>query len=407
MNFQIRTQVKLVISIFFVTFVIILPPLLEDDPNSLYYIEAFKDKKATRKLLQEENKVRVTAAREYLSSWNEERSSTLWTRLNASDTRGASSVVMCVVSGARAGQPGYLTEHVAELVALLDDKNHPLRHRTQAFVCNVEDNSSHHKEALALAGIIPVHNKTRAPPRDYTAYTKSGEDYTWCLNHSLGLGADFVLMLEDDTLPKPDMLNILSYAIQQITMSHSRDEVVNRTEQIAWVKLFHGSRYLGFISLEPNRLAELFSIGVILGGLLTALAYLISVHCLKSKKPCFSYSILWLILFAYSTLVLLAVGRASVLNIRRHFSPHLYVTSIAPKFFAQATLFPAQSARRAVQFMQRINTSSTYKKDKALYEFGQKYNLKSYYVEPNAFIHTGLISSLHKSDSSPFQFVGQ
>ena len=405
-------QHKWIVFTFLVTFLVLLPALLHDTPGSLYFFDEFQNKEHLREILLNDNSERASNARIYLSALKRTNVnvSNLWNKVNRGGPH-KHSVALCIVSKGRPSKPDqvaeYLTQTVAGLLRLVEDRTSDLPYRLQAFVCNIQSDSVTHTEAMDLESFIPVHSRVNhVQDKLISKYTKHGLDHAWCLNQSTQMGTDFVLMVEDDTIPKPDMLNILAYAIQQITMSHSRDEVVNRTEQIAWVKLFHGTRYLGFISLEPNRLPELFSLGVVLGSVFTALARAISMMC-RSSRVHISYYTYWIISSIYITLVLLAIGRQSLLSLRSQLSPSLYLMVPAPKYFSPAMLYTSQSARSAGKFLETCHVGPKYPTDAAIYDFAKQSHLNSYYVEPNAFSHIGLISTLHKSETSPLHFIGQ
>ncbi len=92
---------------------------------------------------------------------------------------------------------------------------------------------------------------------------KEKQDYVFCLKKSLELNPRYILMVEDDAVPHPDLFTVLEHTISQhLESPYQRGERTQDTspsKRTVYVKFFHPERLLGFVSAERERLLEWIS----------------------------------------------------------------------------------------------------------------------------------------------------
>ena len=203
----------------------------------------------------------------------------------------------------------------------------------------------------------------------------------------------YVLLVEDDTLPNPDFFPVLKRTLDHhLEKSFLRGSFDDQSRQdIAYVKFYHPDRLLGYISIDPERLTELFGLASVCG------IIVVSVFRTPWNKSVNAF-IGWIVYFA---LLFLVLGRAHVNSIRNFASPYLHSFSPAPSCCTPAVLFPRIGGQEVVRFLNSTTCKKGFGKDSALDKFIKTTHFKAYIVQPNTFKHIGMYSSLRKSVVHP------
>jgi hypothetical protein len=253
-------------------------------------------------------------------------------------------------------------------------------------------------------------------------------DYVYCLQRSLAGGAPYVLLLEDDALAHAHLFRVLEHVLR----TRVESEGAERDGGVAYIKLYHPLRLLGYISLQVERLSELLSLSVVLGaafvfihslcrrwrgvsgfkprrqqalpdsgqgGLLSPLHSHIVQHphpfsqpgvmgkarekslfhkphtpgesCVSRTPPLSHRQVLWWWLgYALMVAVLaLAVGRPNLLELRR-VSPHLYQVSPVPSCCIPAVLYTRHGAQSFAEFLSNVTCTASRSTDIRMDEWG-------------------------------------
>ena len=266
-------------------------------------------------------------------------------------------------------------------------------------VCNVDSDPDSYAEAQDLRMLIQIFNrfKSLSLSMDH-ALEKEKQDYVFCLNQSVSLNPRYVLLIEDDAFPKDDFFPVLEHVIfTQLDRKFVGGQLVPNPSPGVYIKLYHPERLLSFISIEPERLPELFAIGSLFG---TIGAFVYSQCFPKSSEN--NTKKIWFLMCIYFMLMALAIGRVNLGEIRRLFSPYLYSFVRAPECCTPAMLFPKEGAIRVVQHLQVTKCRKHFGKDTALDKWRWTNNVQSYMVQPNMVSHIGMYSVLRTAILDPF-----
>ena len=296
------------------------------------------------------------------------------------------------------------------MLLLHDAQAHGFRLNVHLSVCNVDFDPENYSELHQLRSLLSVHN--RFDKRSFSMLhplEKEKQDYVYCLNTSVQLKPRYVLLVEDDALPRDDFFQVLQHIIHTRLDNHYVNGIlVPNPEPGAYVKLYHPERLLSFISPEPERMPELIAFGALLGTLATAVLLTFNnsgkerttnqwPH--KSRVGCL---VVWLCFFLYFLLVGLGIGRVHLVELRRFFSPQLYTMVRAPECCTPAMLFPLEGAKQVTAMLNRTYTTKSLGKDIALWQWRKRHNLPAYLVQPNMVMHIGLYSALRTAILDPF-----
>jgi len=226
-------------------------------------------------------------------------------------------------------RPRYLVQNVASLSLLLSQRsrnNSTARVTFTLSICSVSDGDLTAEESylsgvLTLVRFAPISRTTFGPNHDVMAWSfeKEKRDYRHCLHHGNShKDVDYVLLIEDDAIARPEALDVVERVVlrrqhetnnirnsmnqnknndksnngKNIFLSnrekennsnssisiHNDNNAVNEKnsktnkqindENCYYVKFYHPSRLLGYLSLERERLPQLFAIATVLGTLL-------------------------------------------------------------------------------------------------------------------------------------------
>lgn len=376
------------------TFLLVLPVLCRDLKYSVYFTKGENYTESTERELRAANTERVQIAKQFLTGYTAGN----WS------VNGHPRVALTIITVSRNRhkvdeyEPYYLTQVVAHFLHFMQETSLPLN----LTICNVDTDPESYTEAKWLETIVPTIRRYKTAKEAAEADTlhileKEKRDYVFCLKSSLSSGANYAFLVEDDALPHKDLFQVLPWVIRtHLDNQYLRGEFQAPPSDMAYVKFYHPPHLLKYFALEGERLSELFGLGALLGTLL------LGVINQLWPLPSGSLHFLWVILMIYVILVVFALGRPNMQEVRRIWSPYLYSYTPAPSCCTPAMLFTRESGTKIVNHLSRIRCRKDYGKDSALDDFLRWNKLGAHLVQPNTFTHIGMYSSLRKKLVDPF-----
>ena len=280
---------------------------------------------------------------------------------------------------------GYLTQVMTQFSKVFESDK--IFNTKALFICDVYPGPGEHNEAIRLSKqFVRI---ARFPNASASAaikdpFEKEKEDYAFCLQKALMYQPKYVLLVEDDTVPRPDLFKVIYHKTGKMSLPLSKDE-------IGYIKLYYPERWQGY-GFEFAKLLELIYIGLA-GGLL--FLCLSTLHCgfpIPSRRCRSIRLFIFTVGFIYLTLVGLVIGRQHIIELRR-LSETFYALADAPDCCTPAVLYPARSAGKFASHLSTVTCSNNFPLDFALENFMGGIQLKRYLIEPNLFKHIGLVSS--------------
>ena len=434
MYISITNSYKSTLFLLFVTFCLILPLYLHDNPHSLYFAKFGSN--ISKDSLRKENSRRLKHAEVYFKKIADEVNSN--ESFNMNKVRIDVAIVVITTSRNRHRidkyEPKYLTQTLMKLHELRDvfiNKARPegnylnesTRFRSKSdgiynnfiwspketalgnhsfgaqsysvhiSVCNVDHDIASYEEAKLMESVTPFVN--RFPKRHRSklhVLEKEKQDYVFCLNHSLQLNPRYVLLVEDDAFPLDNLFPVLFHTIQSKLDSHIArgDFYAGPSKKIAFVKFFHPERLQSYFKGDLYRPLQLIALSVIL----SSGVVLIYSSIFTDRKQ--SIYITWALWTFYFMTVLVAIGHPNVAQLRTFFAPYLYSVRPAPSCCTPGMLFPTNTAVSVINYMQSKECSNGYGKDSVLDDLQRDLELNALFVEPNVFQHIGMYSTLRK-----------
>ncbi|KAK2180592.1 hypothetical protein NP493_437g05022 [Ridgeia piscesae] len=393
-----RTRRNHVYVTYALTFLVILPILFRNSPFSLYFVGWSKQRlveKAT-----DVNELKFREAARYLSGLDKDKSTAFYGSLLQQDAVDLTVAVVTVNRSGGKRSLGYLTQVVAELDKMFKADVH---FKKAMFICNTFAGPGQHEEAEDLARYFPV--ETRFPRGNVEhairdIFEKEKRDYVYCLQKALQYPTNHVIMIEDDAVPRRDMLDILKHVLDtRVEKRYKSGELVVR--DWAYVKLFHPDRWLGY-TRDLLQIIELISIGVVGGSLyLLASLLLFRSHDLSSLRRKYKTFLCGAL---YCILVAVVIGRQNVHAVQR-LSAYFYSVSPAPDCCSPAILFNAETAIEISSHLATTTCNSRLSLDLAMSQFAHAQGFTTLLVQPNVVRHIGLISTLKGVSDVPEQFA--
>jgi len=391
-----------------VTFLLILPILFHDVRHSAFYLHL--NKTILKQLMKNANSHRIAQAEKYFSLLNSSGTFVQHVPHSSVASDHVVTVALTIITVSRnrheidSYEPKYLTQTVWKFHSLLERwQIHNQHLHVHLSICNVDSVVASYHEANALSKFVPMFSRFNATHFSMVhTLEKEKQDYMFCLNKSLEVNkaADYVFLVEDDAFPTDDVFDVLQHVILMHTeQSFVRGEFHSRPSDIAFVKFYHPEWLLSFISLQPERLPELFSYAVLLSTLLTTTVYVVTRGFATTQL---NVDVWWRKLILFSLIVVLACGRTGVSEWRRLASPIFYSYTPAPSCCTPAMLFPRSAARLTVMYLNNNTCRNNFGKDSVLDNMLRDLQLSAYLVQPNTFTHIGVYSSLRMRTVDPF-----
>ena len=309
---------------------------------------------------------------------------------------GLAITVITVSRSIEDEEPHYLIQVVAAFLRLLHENRRLLSsYDIHLSICNVDSTPHLHKDVKTLPEWIPVYTRyeNRNKKKEYVEkpiLNKEKDDYTYCLDKALEKNISHVLLVEDDAFPRNELFIVLD---NLIFSSAKRFE--NASNDVTYYKLYHPERLLGYISLELERIPELLSLSALLS------VALLLIYERWRKKMSTSPLVIWIVLYIYCSLLLLAIGRVNIMEFRR-ISRHLYQLTPSPSCCTPAMLFTREGGKRISNYLKTVIDRAKFAKDIAIDEFRKKNKLVTRFIQPNLFKHIGHVSSLRLKLLDPF-----
>ena len=348
----------------------------------------FNQKDDTPKLARRLNSERLMKAKHYLGSLNE-------TILPYYST--TPNIVIVIVTVKRTAYDSSNLGYVLQTVAA----THKLFVNDKAFlnktmmICNVDLYPKNYTDVVSLKPYIPVVerygvssrisiniNKTRQTlykNRYYSSkYDKETIDYMYCLEAAYSLGAKYVLLMEDDSIPMEPALDVLLNKIQYLDTKQDR-------QHYAYIKLYYPQRWQGY-AYDVSRIIEIISIGCVGAGMVVFLHFILCKSRLYYVQVAYFLCGAWL--FVLGAMI---IGRQNVFEFYR-ISKYLYTLKSSPGCCTQAMLYTRQFIPPIIEFL-----SAKHKNlhtDLAIYNFTNVTGVRAYQIEPNLFYHVGMYTSL-------------
>ena len=385
------------LTIFALTFSIFLPILLVHTPHSLYFIKWGSE--ITTDGLKKQNFFRVHNAETQLQALKQLKSHL--PNYHEFESDGI-RVAIAVVSVSRnrheldSFEPKYLTQtaiRLHELNKAFEESQLISQNKTtfDIRICNVDSHVRTFVEANNLSSVFQQF--VRFPTKDHFSFVhtleKEKQDYLFCLNESLKLHPSHVMIVEDDAFPLQNLFPVVDHVLRQrVDTSHLK------YQRLAFVKLFHPERLLKYTMPDEWLVLELVGFGLLFGSIAFQLQRLLVPTSAARERH-------WISWIVYFIGLCFAIGHPNVVQFRSIFAPYLYALRPSPSCCTPALLFPADEARKIVQFMSTKQCSNNYAKDSVLDEYVRDSNATALYVEPNLFQHIGQLSALRSQYVDP------
>ncbi|XP_035670864.1 post-GPI attachment to proteins factor 4-like [Branchiostoma floridae] len=299
--------------------------------------------------------------------------------------------------------PGYLLQSVEAIL-----RENP-SNETRLVVCNVDSDPSSNVDAAFLSSFVPVHSRylernVVSPLGLKERFKKEREDYIYCLEEALSFDPEFVLILEDDALAIPGVLDVIYHVIQtKIDKKYRGFELTENNYTKTFFKLFTPTYMQNdFHTTKPKRIFvhiyELIGIGIIGGTIITFVHTLFFNKGLKR-----SYATIYGLFVAgvvCSILAALAVSRVHLMEWRR-ISKHFYVMFQADNCCTPAIMYRKDTAVDFLRYLQtRRHDDSPIDGD--MNGLVVSHGYRRFAVEPNLFSHIGMFSSIQKKINRGF-----
>ncbi|CAE1321155.1 unnamed protein product [Acanthosepion pharaonis] len=366
-----------------------------------------------RSFADQMNSARLNNAFQYFRSLNASRSQRFYEENLAKYDLDLVISIPTVRRPTRPGlvEMGYLIQTAAMFDRLL--KTDEKFGGKMMFICNTDNMPKEHSEATLLQDYLPSiqlygNSTSKAVPlvsnifhyhKNYgNKYSKETFDYMFCLQTALLYKSKYILMAEDDALPRKELLPVLYQLLWRQHELVSTGKAIKR-KPFFLIKLYYPERWLGY-AYEFPRIIELLGIGAFGWGLFALL-----FSFLWKRTYCETLTVATL---GGACIVLLALlmGRQKVMELRR-LSSHLYFVRPAPDCCTPAVLYRAENVSKFLRYLSQGTYDSTRPLDIAMAEYFRAVSESSLYVEPNLFRHIGMYSSLGKSPKSPEYFLFQ
>ncbi|KAL5008145.1 hypothetical protein ScPMuIL_013726 [Solemya velum] len=149
------------------------------------------------------------------------------------DIRSSDDLVIGIITTNRGNdivELGYLTQTAAAMGKLIKSDSNNRNFQTKSFfLCNVDQKPEQHQEANYLKKFIPFTERygnssisiNEESPHYMSSlfldrlhndtYEKELIDYMFCMHRALAMSRKFVMLVEDDTVPRPNMFTVLDH----------------------------------------------------------------------------------------------------------------------------------------------------------------------------------------------------
>ena len=261
----------------FITFFIVLPPLLVHTQYSLYFSQSSSD--VTDSGLKQRNSDRIKRSEKQLKDELQRiRNASSLQKMTGSSR---ADVVVTVVTMDRSRlvaddfQPKYLTQVALRLLELKRNfEQLSLKERLESRttfelrICNVDRHVEVFHEAKNLTPVFQQFVRFPAFQSQTTSIIhehileREKQDYVFCLNQSLHLKPSHVLLVEDDALPLDNLFPVVDHVIRK------REQLMySQSQRVSFFKLFHPYRLRLYFLPDVPLLLELLGASLVFGSI--------------------------------------------------------------------------------------------------------------------------------------------
>ncbi len=391
--------------LYVLSFAIVLPVMCSEWAYSKYFDDSDKVlKEDLEKRVIAANTQRVSQAEHYLSTLDANHTLARYRRLLQQNTNNIVALAIGVVTVRRTAPDiklNYLTQVMTHLDKIV--KKDTKFQKKALFICNTFAGPGEHEEAKTLSKFFPVQMKY--PQNDAAAsimdkFEKEKADYAYCLYQALEYNPKYVLIVEDDAIPKDYMLEVLSYLLSDVVeYKYEAGDHVRNVQQWAYLKLFYPERWQGYAN-EGRRLLELLAVAS-LGGSVFLFIYLKTRQRVSSRTE---QALVFTVGAIYFTVSAVLVGRQYLVEWRR-VSRYTYTVIPAPGCCSPAILYTSDMAKQMAHYFDTIKCNAKFPIDFAMDTFALERKYKRYLVEPNLMNHIGMFSSMKSKNKHPEEFL--
>merc|ERR1712150_406247 len=177
-------------------------------------------------------------------------------------------------------EPHYLTQVVHKWIVLLRAAKLDMSSiSVHLSVCNVDEDPRSYREAEELKRFVPMvtrfnnYNDSKfhlTNSMNIERKRKEKQDFVFCQSEFLANDTDYLLVVEDDAMPKDDFITVLNHVIHtHLEYNIVRGDVRETGGNVSWVKLYHPEAFSLFVAYEYERVPEWLALSAVLGSLLT------------------------------------------------------------------------------------------------------------------------------------------
>lgn len=362
----------------------------KDIPLSPLFKEFHRDTNKLSQQVSDSNTLRLEEATQYFKSRRPADSIKHYKR----EFKGQVDIVIAIVTVKRKSRQTFSTGYLIQTSAALDKivRTHNTSFNVTLFICNTETKDSDHSEANFVSAYIPMvtkHSDQSERNANVTVLQKETKDYIYCLSTARMLTPRYILMVEDDSVPNENFLEVIQQSLTQIG-----------ERKFAFLKLFYPPKWQGF-ALEISRVLELLCFGAIGGSFFLVFHHTCQLH--RHWKR--SLYVQYIVGFLFTVTVIYLIGRQNIMTFRSR-SRHFHSLHPSPACCTPAMLYPLETVPTLVDFLNNSQQlDSDVGLDLQINEFTQTFDLPGYQIEPNLFRHIGMISSLSKPIKHPEEFL--
>ena len=391
------------LSVYFNTFIILLPWICSDWPYSIYFSSSWKQEELAEMALSR-NEERLQMADNYIARLDFAATLRNYEEMLNVDDVDIAIGVITVRRQYRKDDIGYLTQVMARMDEVF--KRDTQFTRKALFICNVHAGPDKHREAEKLGLYFPV--STRFPKGDTASvimenFEKEKQDYMYCLEEGMNYRPRYVMLVEDDALPRFDMLSVLKHTLDHnVEQNWHTGGYIDNHQKWAYFKLYYPEKWQGY-SYEPRSVIEILAMSAVAGSV--SLSALLLTGGRRSKKfsmrtrmLAFCVGAVYMIMFAQ------LVGRPYMLKFRK-LSPDFYNIIPAPACCSPSILYPSHVIPDILDYLHNVKCRHDNPVDLAIDKFAVNSQYKKYLIEPSLFMHIGYISTLKGPSRSPELFI--
>ncbi|CAH1791739.1 unnamed protein product [Owenia fusiformis] len=385
--------IAIALGVYTVTFLIVLPWICNEWAYSKYFQDSNTREKQLRNKVDKINTERLSKAKEYFNQSDPEESIKFYKLLEMNSHIDIAVGVVTVKRTHPKLELGYLTQVMQAIDSIF--KTHSKNLNNVLFICNTDDSPKDYHEAKYLSEFVPMHILPHYKQGPSDKFSKETSDYAFCLQAGLDYNPDYVLIIEDDTIPYKDIFTVIEHSLARLRSQH-----YSQSKDWCYLKLFYPQKWQGYAN-ELMTIIEIIGLAAVGGCATVAVLFVSSKRVTSNLTKC----ICFVLGAIYSVLFCVMIGRQYFLELRRLLSPWLYRVISAPDCCSPAILYPQHILNQLIPFLNSTISNKDKPFDYALDDFVRLHNYEQYLVEPNLLNHIGMYSSLKAQSSDPEMFL--